>query len=235
MAMESLKSYLAILKELGFKVKGDECPVLIPTDEAIENATNFLHMHGIKKGMHKIIGLCPTSTMKIKEWSPEKAAELCKMFSKDDSTRILLFSTDEEYVNKILKSVKHPPVVVGRLSFNDLIALCAQCDLFISVDTGPMHVAAAVGVPTIGIFGPTSGKMFGPYGKNCIVIQKTPDCSFYRPASFFSQDTEEFQACYVKDRCQFMEKTCVDLVLPEEVIEAVKDLSAKTPVKLDIQ
>lgn len=219
-----VEGYLAILKELGFKVSGDERPVFAPTSESIERAISFLEKHGISKNKHKIVGLSPTSAMKIKEMDIEKVSELCRMLAKDQSVKILLFSTNKEYTNEVLKSVNEPPVIVGYLPFNDLIALVAQCNQFISVDTGPMHVAAAVGVPTIGIFGPTSGKMFGPYGKDCIVLQKTPDCPHYRPDSFFSPEEKTFQACYIQDRCLIMDRSCVDLISPGEIIETLSTL-----------
>ena len=224
-----VEGYLSILEELGFKVKSDERPVLSPDGDGKNNIKDLLNKHGISKDTHRIIGLCPTSRMKIKEWDTEKVSQFCDMIGKDNSTRIILFSTSKEYVERVLESVKSPPVVIGYLPFGDLLSLTSQCDLFISVDTGPMHVAAALGIPVIGLFGPTSGKMFGPYGKNCMVIQHTTDCPYYRPDSFFSPDEKAFQLCYLKDSCQIMKKTCVDMISPEEVCNAADNfLTGKT-------
>ncbi len=219
-----IESYLAILKELSFTVIGDERPVLSLSDDGFKNAKSFLYKHGISKDTHKIVGLCPTSNMKIKNWDAEKISILVEKLSRDQHIKILLFTTDQEYTKRLSRLSKKHLLIVGYLPFGDLISLISQCELFISVDTGPMHVAAALDIPTIGIFGPTSGKMFGPYGKDCLVLQNTPDCPYYRPAAFFLPDEKEFQLCYIRDSCQIMEKACTDLVSSEEAFAAAKSI-----------
>ena len=55
-------------------------------------------------------------------------------------------------------------------------ALIESCDLYLTCDSGPMHIAAAVGTPTVALFGPTSPTRHGPYGENHEVIEKPVSC-----------------------------------------------------------
>lgn len=220
-------SYISILKDVGFEANGDERPTLFVDEQARQNVLNFLGGKGVVKGEHKVIGLCLSSNLKVKNWSAKRNRELLEMFARDDNIRILQFSTDADFVTDDLDYVCDKLVHVGVLPFDELIALISQCDLFISVDTGKMHVAAAVGVPTIGIFGPTSEIMFGPRGDNCAVLEKRPDCSFFTPDSFFSSKRVGFQKCYLEDKCKLLQTTCVDEVTAAEVFELSGDMLRK--------
>lgn len=67
--------------------------------------------------------------------------------------------------------------VAGRLSIGALAALLARADAVVTNDSGPMHVAAALGTPTIGLFGPETPVMYGPLGFDCVGLWKPPACS----------------------------------------------------------
>lgn len=67
--------------------------------------------------------------------------------------------------------------VAGRLSIGALAALLARADAVVTNDSGPMHVAAALGTPTIGLFGPETPVMYGPLGLDCVGLWKPPACS----------------------------------------------------------
>jgi ADP-heptose:LPS heptosyltransferase len=72
-----------------------------------------------------------------------------------------------------------PIVVAGETDVATLIALVARTDLFLSIDTGPMHLAAALGVPTVGLFGPTNPRHHGPWGEpgRSVVLRTGIPCS----------------------------------------------------------
>ena len=217
-----VRSYLAILRDLGFGVGEDIKPVLSPTERGTEKAGAFLRAQGISADDHRLVGICPTSNIGIKGWRSARVSALHELLTQDGSIRTLLFSTDGKSVEDVQQSARRPLPVIGRIPFDELVALIARCAVFVSVDTGLMHVAAALGIPTIGIFGPTSGTMFGPLGENCRVLQRTPDCPHYRPDAFFSG--EDFQQCYLLDRCLIAEEACTDLVSAEEVKASVLEM-----------
>lgn len=219
-------SYLTILNNLGFATTGNERPVLRPTAAGIRNAKNLLATHGLDPKRHRLIGISPISKLRIKSWDWKRVVSLCDRWADDPATKVLLFTTDRAYAETVVRQTRKPPIVVGLLAFEDLIALIAQCQAFVSVDTGPMHVAAALDVPTIGIFGPTSGQMFGPLGQRCQVFQETPKCSHYHPDAFFVANDQKFQQCYIQDRCLLAKHPCVDRVSAETVGAAVEALMA---------
>lgn len=224
-----VSGYFEILRDLGFEIDNerDFRPVLERERSSLDNAVGFLSRHGINKHAHKIIGLCPTSNLGIKNWSAHRTAGLHRLISRDPSIRVLLFTTVGEYIRQVAESSEYPPIMVGHQSFDNLVALISHCDIFISVDTGPLHVAAALGIPCVGIFGPTPGTMFGPYGTGHVVLQHTPECSFFSPESFFSSQEGEFQQCYVLDKCLHMQESCTNLVTEQEVFEQCHQLENK--------
>jgi len=96
----------------------------------------------------------------------------------------------------------------GRTSLAELAALYAICDLVISTDTGPMHIAAAAGAPVLAIFGPTAPWRTGPLGEKSRVLRTGIDCS----------------PC-LKKTCPRGDHACMTGITPEMVTaEAMKGL-----------
>ena len=74
--------------------------------------------------------------------------------------------------------MRHPATLLtGKTELCELIALIACCDLFITNDSGPMHLAAALQVPTVAIFGPTNEIATGPLSPRAVVLNKKVECS----------------------------------------------------------
>ena len=215
-----IDSYKSALMSLGFDVKENDKPCLSPSPEGRLFADRFLADSGISRLEHRIIGLCSVSLRRIKDWDPVNFAGLANILIEDKSTKVLVFyHKDRARADEIAGLMNDKPYMVGELLFDQLIGLISYCDLFISVDTGPMHVAAALGVPTIGIFGPTSPKMYGPYGEKCITVHKMTDCPYFMP-DFVAR--RGMQQCYLEDRCLIAPKSCVNLVKVEDVIDSIK-------------
>ena len=66
--------------------------------------------------------------------------------------------------------------IAGQTTLSQLAEVLKRCDLFIGNDSGPMHLAAAVGTRTIGLYGPTDPERFGPVGSHSQTIRRKPDC-----------------------------------------------------------
>jgi heptosyltransferase-2 len=68
-------------------------------------------------------------------------------------------------------------ILSGETRLSELIAMISACDLFITNDSGPMHLAAAVCVPTLAIFGPTDEIATGPMSRSAVLVNKKVECS----------------------------------------------------------
>ena len=95
----------------------------------------------------------------------------------DISILILWGPGDEKDIGQIKTKLKKQVTIAPETDINDMAALIGKCDMVIANDSGPMHIAAALNVPTIGLFGPTEPKKHGPYSENsAYIIKDDLDC-----------------------------------------------------------
>jgi lipopolysaccharide heptosyltransferase II len=124
--------------------------------------------------------MVPSARWRTKRWPAEKFAEL---ITKMSCPSILAGSGgDRDIAHDILtQSGGHALDLCGRTSLKELAALIEGARAVISNDSGPMHIAAALGVPTVALFGPTDPEKTGPYGwksdRRLKVIRTEADCS----------------------------------------------------------
>ncbi len=115
-----------------------------------------------------------------KEWPAEYYAELIDRLSAEHGVESVLVGSpaERERCEMVAASTRAGAVVAaGQTSVGGLIALLSVCDGFVGNDSGAMHVAAALGVPTVGIFGSTRPWRTGPMGPSTNVVQHPIDCS----------------------------------------------------------
>lgn len=131
-----------------------------------------------------LVGFHPGSypDLAYKRWPMAKFAKLGEALVEKYHAQILFFGSKEEVEisKQISKLMRNKPVVLtGELSLRESVAVIERCALFISNDSGLMHVAAALGVPVVGIFGPTIASKNAPYGEEgkCVVVTKGLSCS----------------------------------------------------------
>jgi heptosyltransferase II len=139
-------------------------------------------------------------------WPPVRFAELAsRLQSQWDADVILFGASGEESVScAIVSEMLRPPIdLTGKTAIADLPALFSQCHIFIGNDSGAMHVAAAVGLPTIGIFGPTDPFGTAPVTPRCTIVRQQPYCS----------------PCFLR-RCP-IDHRCMTRITPGEVEAAV--------------
>ena len=112
-----------------------------------------------------IIGMHPGGTWPAKRWFPERFAELADLIAARLSAQVILTvgSKEEAIASAVAKHATSSVKVLSVLPLRQLAAVIAQCKVFISNDAGPMHIAAALGVPTIGLFGPGEENIWFPY------------------------------------------------------------------------
>jgi ADP-heptose:LPS heptosyltransferase len=152
------------------------------------------------------IGIVPGASLNWpeKRWPLKSMAELLDKLNTAIKARFFLFGIKEELIltEEMLKLYGRNNIVnlVGKTNFPEIAAVVGQMDLFISNDTGPMHLAALLGVPTVGIFGPTNEKKWSPPGvfkavlsdcpcRPCYYLSSMPDCKDFICLGTLSSDT----------------------------------------------
>ncbi len=137
------------------------------TKEEKHFAENFLSDLSIANE-ELLIGIIPSGGWESKRCDPVKWIEICNEIKKKFKAQFLILwgPGDEKDVKTISEGLKPPPVIGPKSTFGELSALIEKCDLIIANDSGPMHASAALGKPTLGIFGPTDPLAHRPYSKN---------------------------------------------------------------------
>jgi heptosyltransferase-3 len=133
-------------------------------DELV-NGVAFVHMH-------------PASRWRFKCWPAERNAELIDRLAADGHNVVLTSAPEETgFIEEILKKTSTKPVsLAGKLSIKQLGALTARAKLFVGVDSMPMHLAAAMGTPTVVLFGPSGESEWGPWNVERRVVTTTHTC-----------------------------------------------------------
>ena len=170
---------LALLKFFGIENTDPDLSLSLP-EEAIRKADFLMEKYSLSRsplliGMH--IGANPNQLYKC--WEPAKFAKISDFLFEEYNAIVVLVGGNGEkpIVDKMLGCASHKLVnLVGDLNIMETAAFIARCHLFITNDSGPMHVAALVKTPVVAIFGPTRPKKNAPYGRH-VVIRKEMDCS----------------------------------------------------------
>jgi len=130
----------------------------------------------------KFVGVHPCTIFPYKKWPADRWVEVIKYLSKKDDI-ITLGSKEEaplvkEILNKLDKKVKKNILdVSGKLNIEQLISITNKLKLFIGLDGGPMHMAACMQIPTIGLFGHETPFIYRPFTKKSIALYKPTQCS----------------------------------------------------------
>ncbi len=131
-----------------------------------EKADRFIQ--GLNLPNRAMIGIVPSGGWESKRCESEKWIEICReLVNQFDVSLILLWGPgDEGDVEKIKSELKNEIFVAPETNVDEMAALINNCDVIIANDSGPMHIAAALDVTTLGLFGPTNPKNHGPYNTN---------------------------------------------------------------------
>ncbi len=172
-----------IEKGLGIAHNTDSTRLEVPvTGEAMEKSGALLEKAGaVVEGKEKdiLIAMAPAARNKLKEVSPALYAEVGDALINKFKARIVLIGgpADNELVERVSHKMKGEGInMSGKFSLSELPALLARMDLFISVDSGPVYMAIAMGLPTINMAGPCAMEE-RPLGTRNIIIQQDLPCS----------------------------------------------------------
>ena len=205
---------LSILQGVG--IQSQECePVLdLPVaKQTREKVIRELRSLGLDT-TRLLVGVHPGSVWATKRWSAEGFARLIGMLKENYTCEILLFGGvgDAAVIAEVQERCGGCAVsLVDKVTLHELPAALSLCDVLITNDSGPMHIAVAKGVPVVAIFcATTPGLGFYPYSGKAIVLEKDLPC---RPCS-----------AHGGRRCPLGTEDCIRLIAPERVYQAVVQL-----------
>jgi len=143
-----------------------------------------------------MIGVNPGASAPHRQWLPERYAQVADALQQGGARVLLLGGAgDLPLAEAILTAMRSVPLTLtGKLTLDELIVAISGLDALISGDTGPAHLAAAVGTPVVGLYGATSARRYGPIGEKHIIIDKSDACDAGRACMQAIQVDEVLQA-----------------------------------------
>jgi heptosyltransferase-2 len=183
--VHQVEYYWNLLKPLGVS-GGATSPTLLVSADEERMVDARLASAGIGSSDF-MIGLNPGSTYgSAKRWLSDRFAEvanrLVRRMEQSESVHVaavILGAKGEESLGKdIAAQIGGRSIVLsGATTIRELMAVVKRCRLLITNDTGPMHIAAACGVPVVAVFGPTDSRTTAPYGQERSVVREAVDCA----------------------------------------------------------
>lgn len=131
-------------------------------------------------GSRPMVAINPVALWETKLWLNDRFAVLADRLVRDNHVDVVFTGgpADSQVVQTILEMMAQPAAnATGRTSLKMLAALYHLSRALVTTDTGPMHLAAAVGTPVVALFGPTAPWRTGPFGGGHQVVRTAPDCS----------------------------------------------------------
>ena len=187
-------------------------PCITVNREDEEYVDRFLKEIGVKNN-DILIGLNPGSGFSARKWREEYFAELAVMFKQRLDAKVLILwgPGEKELAEKVLKLANGTAKLAFETKIKQLAALMKRCNLIVTNNTGPMHIAAAVGAPMVELFDPKwacSPVRWGHHGNGNIILKPDIDCR---------------KKCTLED-CEHFD--CMDMITVEMVFEASKKIFA---------
>ncbi|MYF98351.1 glycosyltransferase family 9 protein [Candidatus Poribacteria bacterium] len=172
------ESYFDLLHAAGIMAENRELEMFLSKSERTD-ACYVFEEAGVSE-MQLKVGLFPGAGWKLREWMPDRFASIGDKLVEKFDAQVIIFGGPKEgaLVRSVANLMQHPAILfAGNLQIRQLAACIEKCDLFLTNDTGPMHIAAAVGTPTIALFGPGDHIRFQPLGESNTVIRHDVACS----------------------------------------------------------
>jgi heptosyltransferase-2 len=200
--------YLGLVESLGFH-RPERIPSLKVSKEGQEEAGQMLQSLGLKDSPG-LVGISPGATYgSAKQWFPERYGALADRIARNLGASVLIFGNegDKKVASQVCQNARVPLIdLTGMTTLGQAVALISRCRLFVTNDSGLMHVAAALGIPVIAIFGSTDPERTGPLGAVCRVVRKSVPC-----------------APCLKPECP-EDRRCMGLISVDEVYEEIRSI-----------
>ncbi len=211
MSMHAVDRYLLIARFLG---AGPEKPrpsaFHLPQESAAEARVEaLLAAAGVQAGT-MLAALNPSARWTTKQWPIESFAAVGDWLQRQGVRVVVIGGREERPAGEAVMRAMHgaPIDLAGKTTLKELIALLRRVRVFITNDSGPMHLAAAVGTPVIALFGPTDPARTGPYGDGHTILRSGVPCS----------------PCFSRRCANAVKLECLTTIGPQAVIESAAKL-----------
>ena len=211
-SMHAVDRYLLTAQCLGAdpgEVKPSDFPLPHET-QAEARVEVLLAAAGIQAGA-TLVAMNPSARWETKRWPLESFVAVGDRLQQDGAARVVLIGgRDVRHTGKqVMRKMRTTPIdLMGQTTLKELIALLRRARLLVTNDSGPMHLAAAVGTPVIALFGPTDPTRTGPYGAGHTVLRSGVPCS----------------PCFSRRCTNAVELECLTAIQPQQVMDAVMRL-----------
>jgi heptosyltransferase-2 len=173
-----------------------------------------IRLEGLPPGRDNVVGISPGAAYgTAKRWLPENFAETAVRLAGQFGARVSIFgsASERELCEQVATSIRQQGVEVhdyaGETSLAQFIDLAARCRIFVTNDSGAMHIASAAGTPTVAVFGATDHTGTGPTGPLSRVIREPVECA----------------PCLLRE-CP-IDHRCMTRVTPERVVASALDVA----------
>ncbi len=206
-----VQNFLDVLRADNVPVADDYLEAWLSEEEK-SFAEDFLVRAGISRG-ESIVALHPFTANPPRAWHLDNFTELANELQQKYDVRIIVFGgkRDAAAIEHLQKEINPRPIfAIGNTTIRESMSLLSRCSLLVCNDSGVMHLAAALHVPLVAVFGPQSPAKFGPWGDKCRVIYKGFSCSPCRQ--------KFFQECEPSPR---LSPKCVEAITVPEVFDEI--------------
>jgi heptosyltransferase-2 len=209
-AIHAIDEILNVAQSIGLKTR-DKKLKISASKEAMDTVNKFLHDKAVKSGA-LLIGIHPGGYYPTQRWLTERFAEVADKLVEKHKARIVLIGgpKEEKIIQHITIQMASHPLVFLDKPLADLLALLQSCHLLVCNNSGPLHLATALGTRTVSTMGPTLPERWWPQGKEHIVIRKDLPCM---PCN--------------EGRCRLKTLECMKLITVEDMLKAVETQISK--------
>jgi ADP-heptose:LPS heptosyltransferase len=210
--MHAVDEFLNVVGSIGVTADDTRLVLSAPADAEAE-VRRYLEAGGVRDD-ELLVGIHPGGHYWTQRWPPERFARLSDAITEEYKAKAVLITGPGEgpLAGEVLSKMSRPPLVFSGRPTGHLIALIWRCDLLICNNSGPLHIAAALGTPTVSMMGPTIPERWWPRGEGHIVIRKDLPCM---PCN--------------EGRCPIGTHDCMRLITVQDVIDAVESQLSRRP------
>jgi lipopolysaccharide heptosyltransferase I len=172
-----VEQLMALLQPLG--ITSAERRFAIPMSDADAHFAVRVWRESGLTAQVPVVVLNPGAAWETKRWGELNFARLNDALIRRYQVRTLLTwgPGEEALIQRVVRATTYTPAIAPATTLLQLAALLSRGTVFVGGDTGPLHLAAAVGTPTVALFGPSNPRRNGPYGRGHIVLQRQLPCS----------------------------------------------------------
>ena len=172
--VHAVMNHLETVAPLGIDPTRTSLDLELNTGPADKDFAEKLLAPSTAKLGQRLVALNPGASHIVNRWGAENYAALAGRLARELSAAIIIIGGNDDIARGQQigeSSGAHPRIIAGKTTLLQLAAVLERCDLLVTGDTGPMHIATAVGTPVLALFGAADSARTGPVGKGHIVLQ----------------------------------------------------------------